>query len=255
MAVLLRKPRFTRAWTFQEVLLSTRAVVICGTKRIVWTKFLIGIQKAQSISAKQESQRRNGNIFESIISLGTLWINLERPTGDTHHTYAQLAKRRDALIATVGLTEYAFVLIGFLVWVIKIDSPLWHYTSFKVIPPIGCILGILFGSFILFFQRRKSQPWIVGLAPEKLLPCILSNMRSRESSHPNDRIFAFYGVLKRADVFCQQCPDYSKPSPEAYRVFASDLLQNHKCLAILAYAELNGDQSLPSWVPNWAFGK
>lgn len=81
---LIENEYFTRAWTVQEIAVSKKCLVLCGTSAISWTIFGIA---ARCISPEidSEAEKRQSEVFRSYMIHWMLWKRFRQSiTGDQH---------------------------------------------------------------------------------------------------------------------------------------------------------------------------
>ncbi|KAH8643121.1 hypothetical protein IG631_00584 [Alternaria alternata] len=85
------------------------------------------------------------------------------------------------------------------------------------------------------------------------LSSILWNIWDRASTDPRDKVFAVLGLIGESkDGNPTMVPDYRKSMNQVYREIAREIITNEGRMDILLAASgVNGNDELPSWVPDW----
>ncbi|KAL1799894.1 hypothetical protein ACET3X_000236 [Alternaria dauci] len=85
------------------------------------------------------------------------------------------------------------------------------------------------------------------------LSSLLWNIWDRASTDPRDKVFAVLGLVgETKDGDSCMVPDYRKSVDQVYREIAREIMTKEGRMDILLAASgINGDEELPSWVPDW----
>ncbi|RAR16476.1 heterokaryon incompatibility protein [Stemphylium lycopersici] len=102
---------------------------------------------------------------------------------------------------------------------------------------------------------RRRYTLVIHLTTEKLnggtLSSLLWNTWDRESTDPRDKVFAVLSLIwdQKDDLMR---PDYGKPMDQVYRDAAREIIVKQGQIDILLAASgVGGDDTLPTWVPDW----
>jgi hypothetical protein len=83
------------------------------------------------------------------------------------------------------------------------------------------------------------------------LSSLLWNTWDRASTDPRDKVFAMLALVGETDNI-SMAPDYGKSMVQVYREVARDIMVRQGQMDILLAASgVDGNDSLPSWVPDW----
>ncbi|KAJ4311623.1 hypothetical protein N0V94_007851 [Neodidymelliopsis sp. IMI 364377] len=83
------------------------------------------------------------------------------------------------------------------------------------------------------------------------LSSLLWNTWDRASTDPRDKVFAMLALVGETDNI-SMAPNYGKSMVQVYREVARDIMVRQGQMDILLAASgVDGDDSLPSWVPDW----
>jgi hypothetical protein len=105
------------------------------------------------------------------------------------------------------------------------------------------------------FNDRLSL--IRGLGRERPyhLLAAIANAVGSKCKDPKDRVFGVLDILDKSGTHLCILPDYTLSVAEVYTNLVQHLIDHHKSLAFLSYAERhirdNFVSELPSWVPDW----
>ncbi|KAF5585235.1 heterokaryon incompatibility protein [Fusarium subglutinans] len=89
------------------------------------------------------------------------------------------------------------------------------------------------------------------LTQQNHLVGLLQAMRDRESTKPQDRVFAVEGVFQRLGIR-QPTPDYNRPTGEIYRDAFVSLIERKPTFVNLLIDCGLSPPGAPSWVPDWS---
>lgn len=273
---LLGHEWLTRVWTFQEVVLASNPMLVCGKSVISWSDLLRSLEfyhdRSRSYIPRYLGPVRSHNL-ESWWYLLIVWTSISRPTrwhgkamrllpqGRSHISvkdytakyleYYQswsLAMRMSSLVLTPVLTLFPWMLArsmgiqlngGEFSWYVKVL--MLAYLSF---------MGVSAYSFQRTFKPFNHIPEV----EEAVLVGMLKALRERNSSEPKDKAFGLYGVLQALEVAPRNgmIVDSTKPLGEVYYELFRDLLLWNPRLVCLLLDVGPPIPHAPSWVPDWS---
>ncbi|KAH8671809.1 hypothetical protein BGZ60DRAFT_405970 [Tricladium varicosporioides] len=105
--------------------------------------------------------------------------------------------------------------------------------------------------------RNQSEFIVNSVADEMMVLDLVAMYRHFQATDPRDKIYALMGVVFGEGY--RPYPgiqiDYSMNTRELYMNFAVLALQNEPGLEILRHCCSSAMEMLPSWVPDWSFGR
>ena len=171
-----------------------------------------------------------------------------------------------------------FLMITLVPWVTLLTAvyaPLRdRLEEFDVIVPLAIFTLCGVSASLVFFYRFVADKWVQdtcaapliegpeGVAGKTLdstavvLRGMMQQLRERHATHPNDKAYALYGILKTVQVDKLAPVDYSQPYATVYHRLYSSLLSWDASLVCLLL-DANGEggslsTDAPSWVPDWS---
>lgn len=259
-----------RVWTFQEVVLASNPVIICGNQLISWSV----LQQALDYYYDQKHHTGgsgdgylidiNFNTTEAWLFLIYTWATIERPTEwrgisfrrlpdarksisieDYMKTYLNFYRSPSVGILLVGLISFTIlaspIIIAAAVVSIKRRENHWGLMGLLFLPGLQLIPVCA-----LFIMIRKRKP----ARNESLLVVLAQALRERAASDPKDKSFAMHGVLGALGVPCAKA-DYSRSLGQIYCDLFVNLLQWNPRLINLLLDTGSPLDNAPSWVPDW----
>ncbi|KIN09170.1 hypothetical protein OIDMADRAFT_23873 [Oidiodendron maius Zn] len=278
-----------RGWTFQELILSSQPIILCGDKMLPWEDLVSFITHYAFEARKSKSFGVCWHLVEHWHALVELWLHFPRQglraeaTADTENAgkmsfstaieHFDKSGRRPWGMRVVSATiQVAF-------WMSMLGS--WAYVLYKIygcdydcgyyaqlenfIWPAawGTLAILLFGLFIsrclytlfgewLRWPLRRSLLSKNPLESVGSLSGIRTALRERSCSEPHDRAFALFGILGSLGVNTPR-PDYRQDVAKTYQDLFQCLLAWHpRAFLMMVDADSQTHVDGPSWVPNWA---
>ncbi|KAL5315747.1 hypothetical protein ACEPPN_016617 [Leptodophora sp. 'Broadleaf-Isolate-01'] len=248
---ILSRSWFTRSWTFQELVVSKRPWVCCGSTSIPWTQlciYILGAYRWNPMSGPDGYAR--DQYFMHLSNSGGLF---------SEHIV-------DRLSLEYAITEY---------YPIKWDKELGRLRA------TGKCMQNLDKARQLFQARGNKLSDEIRLLQEKFtLSSLLEHRRGSAASDPRDTVFSLYGIIDESYPSQQCVPvDYERAAPEIFTDVAAAILMSAPApsladsedeypgwawptVAALAdsysmFSHVNNNSmstvpDLPSWVPDWS---
>lgn len=274
---LLGQEWLTRVWTFQEIVLASNPMLVCGKSVIPWSVLLRSLEfyhdRPRSYIPRYLGPVKSDNL-ESWWHLLIVWTSISRPTRWHGKTMRLLPQGR----SNISVKDYsAKYLENYQSW-----SLAMRVSSLVLIPVLtlfpwllACALGIpldgtgVFSLYVKFLMVAYSCSMIFAVIsfqrdfkPFKNLPEVeeavlvgmLKALRERNSYEPKDKAFGLYGVLQALEVAPQKGTkvDSNRPLGEVYYDLFRDLLLWNPRLICLLLDVGPPIPHAPSWVPDWS---
>jgi len=284
---LLDKRWIRRAWTFQEIVIASNPVIICGESCLAWEDIVSVIYFPISVNAEGRSEQpalprpwsRNASserATRSWRSVIDLWVAF--PTrGFWDDTTSNKHRPR------ISFQDYAKSAISWgrgIGWVVNLiprvlmltfTGMIWGFV-FRAGSPFGIIvlaLGVFFVVLFWRFSRRIGRSaryiitgaehcWVTQQAARGTLPphhaLAINSIRvallERECRNPRDRSFSLSAILTKLGARTRK-PDYALPVRVILTALMQDLL-SFEPFALIMLLDAGGlGRCDPSWVPNW----
>jgi hypothetical protein len=252
----------TRAWTYQEIMLAKRPIIVCGNQNINWDKFIRGIHCTNKVFLKVPVS----SSFDRWITLVDHWLRLNHPWDDDDDGATNYAS---FYLHGVGMSRlihiFIFLVTLLLLWppaiylilvIISLNiSPIFSriVICWITLAPTVCLMLIPFATLYtptsIFPREEKPTPVSANSLAWR---SILRSLRSRRASNPRDQARALYGILKRQGVDLTN-PSASRSVGEVYADLFRDLLSWRKeSLRLIIESGISEMESKPSWVPDWS---
>ncbi|KUJ06875.1 HET-domain-containing protein [Mollisia scopiformis] len=220
---ILGRSWFTRAWTFQELVVSRRPWMCCGTQCLPWSRLCTYFL---------QKRRWNIDLGMDIFSRETMFSNAwERdPWG------------LDDAVDGRGLHD-------------AVDG---RYSIIRE-PETNCLRITPKGARIMDKVRQIYQApasYVIEEDDKFSLFTLLEFRQGFATTDPRDAVFSLYGVLDNNDPAIMSTPvNYEKSTPEVYIDLSTALLSTDEKQGYAVFTHVENDRSipgLPSWVPNFA---
>jgi hypothetical protein len=275
---LLGHEWLTRAWTFQEIVLASNPVLVCGKQMIPWLVLQRALEFYHDNSGPL-SPVHSGPVHSDKIDswwyLLIVWTTISRPTRWHGETMRLLPQGRINISVKDYSAQYMgkfqswnlvaslsslLLVLGLIVcpWVLAINLVTRFVQEFAatVIAWSMLMFGLsmfLVLSFAFLFSHIKPVSRLSEVE-EAVLIGMLKALRERNSSVPKDKAFALYGVLQALNVVLHDGPKFEYAIPLGrvyYNLFRELLLWNARLICLLLDVGLPIPDA-PSWVPDWS---
>jgi len=248
---LFTKPWIDRLWTYQEILLASRPIVVCGDRHVPW-----------SIFERNFVFLDNTTLFSPQGMLKP-WINvsLSRERLQTSSLAFSSFEPSDLekysiFVRAIG-QAYRKVALGSYIILILVITPATVVPLSVLVPGemLFSLLLIFLGLIWLFlFDFRgslKTGTVETPFATEQFT----AGLYSRTATERKDMAFGMWAVLERGGTANLPPPDYSHSKGDIYRALTTSLWEATQSLDGLYLAALQGVAKQPSWVPDWSAHK
>lgn len=277
----------SRTWTFQEILLSPRPLLCCGTKTLSWRSFIHTLVSSSLTidSILPAPELRWINILK-------LWASVQdsgelRDIPDNQQFLLQtyiwdyrlfIEGTRMVLMIIKVVTLYLAMLI--VVFGVRFSTGSWEdsellkasrsseawltefildLTSVWVLPVIVfqsiCVLGFSLVFILLFRSREREHMSHQKYRKSTTLTfidvddAIIYEIVTRKATNPKDKSFGMRAIFNKIGIQLDD-PDYDKDIYQIYRELFVQLSDWSKSLRLLLLCHAT-TSTLPSWMPNW----
>ncbi|KAF2128950.1 hypothetical protein P153DRAFT_397162 [Dothidotthia symphoricarpi CBS 119687] len=245
---LLSKEWICRLWTYQEILLASNPIVVCGDKHVIWARFERSILFLKIISTldMQEATEPWASLVYSREQLQTPKINSLMPTTSALREFSlfvtetyQAAFTIESFMALCSILGAAVML--YLRVLTKISLLIVPYFLFLVVWMIFLLqaMDIHHRLTLMYVPKAMTQEFAHGLY-------------SRRAKKPRDMAFGMWAVLQRGGAINLPLPSDLHDIGSVYWTLAIHLIQTTNSLATLLIAAARACPNKPSWVPDWS---
>lgn len=268
----LDQPWVHRIWTYQELMLSTTPVIVCGQTTLPWWRFAMSILFLSSLT-------RIGTLATSLRSWRTLVVDRHafQPSAYQHPVWADtvltdLVQYRQFVgnIATIFNRADISVIIGFLSLLILTIAVTPLSIPFGISRVRYWFLGLLvLGILPLWMlyalssnlshavQRPRQFPTFKPYSkhlPEDLSTrnTLLSALWARECKEHKDFNFGIRSLMQALSSETLPQLDYASPLGDVYRDLTIQLLRLTGSAEILLAAMKSNVAGQPSWTVDWS---
>ncbi|XXH00834.1 hypothetical protein Hte_007185 [Hypoxylon texense] len=269
LADLLTRPWFSRAWTLQEVVLASNAVILCGPATYRLEVIFRGLE---SPGYRWVRRRTHVDFWGAL----WLWFNINRPTErNGHRVRRQLSSKHSFRNYEKPYNDiYSFIQVSWHRYYIGlIENQVFVPPFYFFLGPDG--LGVA-GSVLLFVllvltavlsivinmaelpkRRLKIEQAIAQSNDEAIVDSLIQALRQRHTGVSKDRCYALYGILANLGADLPR-PDYRKTKGQVYHELFVHLMRwkpSFVSLLIDCCQETGGRDpemgDTPTWVPDW----
>jgi hypothetical protein len=263
-----------RMWTYQELLLSSNPVLVCGDRHLSWSRFqwaiLFLVFADQSLDTNNTRLSRLESWSKAVYSRARLSeTGTSNSTGQSSNT--QTAQYQEYLESLSNVFRTRFLIKSITVFALLMCIPLLiligavkrNGTAIYVVAAVVFFLPFVYKLVIaivrqtpdfdtpfsrVFFRSRAEPKWCVEEPGENLVDAVVT----RKTTDPKDKAFGLGAVLERRLVSRLPPPDYSMQPIGLYRDLTMDLLLATKSPHAIAPAALHRCPGQPSWVADWS---
>jgi hypothetical protein len=283
---ILERDWIRRLWTYQEILLASNPVVVCGDKHLQWSTFALGIVSLQYqvphtetreilISSTKawasvvDARARLHNSHPNSLDSSALWQRQPR-----HRQLATLRTYEEFLYRIYQIQGYyllgsmflsiCMLVVIFLTGSLLISMLFWSVVAWSWIgEPFFLPAYILFAvsaSYLLLWALRTPAEDLTfltvfgGKGPlvKTQTYGLVDGVLSRKAQDPKDKAFAMWAVLQRLFTETLPTPDYSLSVGQIYKQLSIYLIHATGSLDMLLPAAQSSFPGQPSWVPDWS---
>jgi len=270
LVYVLDRPWTTRLWTYQEILLATHPVIVCGTEHVQWSDFEWTLL---SLRSSPRYFPRVAIAWEAIVfdrgSLQSIDRPAQRSTLHTLHENETIVKK---ILSTRRwlMTSLSCILLACTITVFLIGSssrkaegtPKWvvPFQLGRKTAIVSVVLGF-FGSwyFLILFCFHAVRPTLQTYRSdlkETTSDDLVGALYQRVATDPRDMAYGVWAILRKRGASDLSLPIYDVAKeaqiPLLYRQLTIHLIQatgNLRFLHIAAARRLPGS---PSWIPDWS---
>ncbi|RDW57001.1 hypothetical protein BP6252_13919 [Coleophoma cylindrospora] len=266
---ILEREWIRRVWTYQEIMLASNPVIVCGDRHLQWTTFAMGIVALQS-NVTDTGDR------QVLISLIRIWVSivvhraslLDSHSNSLYNSTLWQRQSRNGQLATLQKYDDFLRWIQIIQFLYVGNTLLFSYlppfisfivgSSFSVYANIVSFGWILLWTLFGFPQYSASQ---IALRARyhhqsqrisEIKYGLVDGVLSRKAQDPKDKAFALWAVLQRSITETLPAPDYSLPVGEVYKQLSVYMIQATGSLDMLLPAAQSNLPGQPSWVPDWS---
>ncbi|KAF5638472.1 het-domain protein [Fusarium tjaetaba] len=245
---LLDQTWLSRAWTFQEMVLASNPVLVCGSQKIPWLVMHQALTFIEHSATRElvdpvnnaitEIQQRvhkevsRSDSFKKWQALFDVWQTIPRHSSQSSYwnstVHGSSCSVHDCVQALgtakifrfkrfirLSLWIYHGVSIFFILFIELYVLSIWYLFFLAFLPIINLYVCDLFAKYTFdCMQGSKARMYSLichpGLQPQNYLVAIAQAIRDRDSKRPHDRVYAMDSVLRQLGAQLPT-PDYQKP--------------------------------------------
>ncbi|KAF2804757.1 HET-domain-containing protein [Mytilinidion resinicola] len=283
---VLSREWITRIWTFQEILLASNPILVCGHRHLTWSRFAFSIVFLAYPAHAPDTdllRHRGGDTsrlpawIKLVFSRARLTEPKSRPR-NTRSPRPETSKLNELRMYQEFLRSVLQKYCNFHYWWEKVQviwTVIFVVVVFSVLAYIektstisdrskqaalkgDFIFALAFCIFILSLNlvwraRIRIPHWRRYGRQERPAEDLVDGIISRNSFDPKDKAFGVQSVLQRLAPHSHPEPDYSMPLEQIYKNLSVRLLHATNSLHLL-YAAASSDiaRRTPSWVPDFS---
>ena len=242
-----------RLWTYQEILLASNPVVVCGDVHLSWSRLASSIifldfyyKKMFALKTWTRLVLARNRLFESDTG------------GSTHGTSSQLeltmSRTYESFLSGLHAIEHAAYFGTAFISGLSVPAII----NFSLLLGSSRVIGFLLAFSLITFSLSllyilTSPPTLRSRSPLAMPEDdLVDGICSRRARDPKDKAFAVRAVLQRLLKRDLPSPDYQVSTEEIYTEMSVHLIQATESLDLLLPAALSSSPGQPSWVPDWS---
>lgn len=241
-----------RVWTYQEILLASRPVLVCGDSHLAWDDLARGLLflSDRSVGLRKHVVTWKSIVFDrarlhapSHFGSGTPSLTLRE-----HENFVK--KIHVALRFTRVLIPSLLFVVGIVLFALGI-----HLTDsrcqaeFMAIVFLGCAAIFACIPLVLDWPLRDFFPEIIPGATNDNL---VNGLYERSAKDPKDMGYGMWAILQRRGATGLPSPTYTRDTGVIYRQLTVSLIQITGSAEFLFLAAAQRQPGVPSWVPDWS---
>jgi hypothetical protein len=260
-------------WTYQEILLASNPIMVCGESYIKWSRLAFGIVFTH-FEARIESSISNFSLWSSLV-IGRIRLReTNQISSDSQDSEMESLQAYQLFITRIlriynKAMDSLFVLqllflVGAATFVVSDlalkSSPIRRRVTWvPFLIAYLLLLPLLVVSYWMQHFRPPSNSENSGGFSEKRMERAISEnfihgAIIRKAKEPKDKAFALHAILQRLLTEQLPTPDYTRSTGEVYKSLSRHLIEVSNSLDVLLPAALKGYPGQPSWVPDWTQG-
>jgi hypothetical protein len=258
---LFAKDWVKRVWTYQEILLASHPVVVCGHAHLSWSDLKASLLFLRHVQSGQVRgivtpwldivlDRKRLKDSSTSVSTSTSSASQQYETFVEQILVARQFFRKAApwIIYLIGVSIIASgMALSILVSGLKSDT-------------IGILVGVGGGVFVAFscIVCQVTAVKRNDFAPSKIRAStsdgLVGGLYRRYATNPMDMAYGVWAILKQRGAIDVQEPTYERDINQTYWMLTVYLIQATTSLEILPLAAARGLPAggFPSWVPDWS---
>lgn len=267
---VLSREWLERMWTYQEILLASNPVIVCGNSHIQWSR-LASVLVALHFDDTIESCIPKFPVWSKLV-VGR--IRLQQTNRTSSHSQGkemrfyeayQLFVMRVARYYGTAMTLLLQFQVVLFIAAIIVPSSLAYNRGYMLLATT--IIFLLFSLLVIGYWMRYFRPKFrppfssdayAQISESRIKTPITENLIhgtiSRKAQEPKDKAFALHAILQQSLTEKLPNPDYNLSTGHVYKSYCRYLIDATNSLDILVPAAWKGYPDQPSWVPDWNQG-
>lgn len=290
MNTLLDKDWVRRIWTYQEILLASNPVVVCGDYHLPWARFSLGVifleysglnhRRNYPIIAILNTWAQIASIRDHVVSSDTITSAHVQSSSGEEIPQTILQKYREFVMDVsrriVRLRDLNYWCMFFCAIIIPSILTVWMFTMLfnteatdfsdfaglvlhaSILPAFVALIGFFLFAFVVSFivyigSRPLEYPTMSTdpLAQNERID-LVDGICSRKSKEKKDKAIGVQAILQRLSKTALLPIDNAQPLEHIYKQLCIKLMEVTGSIQFLLPASLNNFPEQPSWVPDWS---
>jgi hypothetical protein len=278
IAALLDTDWLERIWTYQEILLASNPIIVCGHAHLNWSAFVASIAFLEYSGYFYRDGRQGSALVLSWLKLALTRECIRYTDTGPNYDCTEAAK--------IPPSSQLWSYIGFLRSMIKLEQrfftyviliPFWIMALLLYIILCACVidpyaeptdhtvpstcqvmrnsqlmLGILVAiELLIMFLMRDPIMQPIDF-PSGLSVDLVDALLSRKARLDHDKAFALRNIIQRLSRVEIPLPDYSQPLDETFSDLNWQLSLAVGCERLLTLASVRPLANHPSWMVDWS---
>ncbi|KAH6870445.1 heterokaryon incompatibility protein-domain-containing protein [Alternaria rosae] len=249
---LLQRDWISRLWTYQEILLASNPVIVCGSTHICWNRFAISLIFLATASPRLGSYMCPWKrVAMSRQDINPDCVNSDPASDSSLEGYAEFSRRMCRLHRLTDRISFCFLgfLLAFLLWSAFLGSnPHERKVIFAVSLTAVFIILVMMVRLVLL-----SSPRVLYRNEERQTNVndLIDGVYTRDATVSKDMAFGLWAILQRRTRHPLPRVDYGESKEAIYLSFSRLLVQITGSPHLVLIAAMNNMKGQPSWVPDW----
>ncbi|KAF1958336.1 hypothetical protein CC80DRAFT_29068 [Byssothecium circinans] len=255
LQLLFNREWIRRVWTYQEILLASRPVLVCGNSHLSWD----GLERSTIFLCKSFASYRDCVVpWRSIIlererlsnqASDTTRLELQEHDISIEKILRVLLNLELVMMACTGILVIASINLGLAVLI-------WYPFIKEVLLIASGFLAVILVLSVLYIFSTLSRAWFaLPIIASAVADDLMGGLYRRDATELKDMAYGLWAILHRKGATDLPEPLYDREIGQIYWTLTAQLIHTTKSLDFLFFAAVKRQPGVPSWVPDWSVGK
>lgn len=250
---LLASEWITRLWTYQEIILASNPIVVCGHSHLAWyhlERSLLFLELTPFFDDYDITERWTSVVWSRERLRSSTVASLPFTLSELQlfcNFVKMVTTKWERCIMTVFFVSLTMITTVLIIAGLERGMPQ------KIRLTMVIVFCILFLAATMFFVLARSYRFEVSTERRKraVKEDFTDALYSRNATVSKDMAFGMWAVMERGGTNLPP-PDYSNSVGDIYRLFTTRMSQFTHSLDSVLIAAARSSDGQPTWVPDWS---